>query len=123
MHFKYPKYIFKSKVVINNPEYNVKSEELEYFTESNYTYFNDKTLITGIDYSILCKNGFYDTVNQKGYFRDDAIINYDGKIINGDSIFFENEKLIWCNKKPLYISAVVTRRLSPVSVEASMYII
>ena len=86
------KYIFKSKVVIDNPEYNVNSEELEYFTESNYTYFNDKTLITGIDYSILCKNGFYDTVNQKGYFRDDAIINYDGKIINGDSIFFENEK-------------------------------
>ena len=59
---------------------------------TNHTYFNAKTLITGIDYSILCKNGFYDTNNQKGYFRDDAIINYDGKIINGDSIFFENEK-------------------------------
>ena len=86
------KYIFKSNVVIDNPEYNVNSEELEYFTETNHTYFNDKTLITGIDYSILCKDGFYDTVNQKGYFRDDAVINYDGKIINGDSIFFENER-------------------------------
>ena len=52
------KYIFKSNVTIENPEYNVDSEELEYFTESNFTYFNDKTLITGIDYSILCKNGF-----------------------------------------------------------------
>ena len=49
------KYIFKSNVTIDNPEYNVDSEELEYYTESNYTYFNDKTLITGIDYSILCK--------------------------------------------------------------------
>ena len=86
------KYIFKSNVVIDNPEYNVNSEELEYFTETNHTYFNDKTLITGIDYSILCRDGFYDTVNQKGYFRDDAVINYDGKIINGDSIFFENER-------------------------------
>jgi len=27
------KYIFKSNVTIDNPEYNVKSEELEYFTE------------------------------------------------------------------------------------------
>ena len=86
------KYIFKSNVTIENPEYNVDSEELEYFTESNYTYFNDKTLITGIDYSILCKNGFYDTYSQRGFFRDDAVINYDGKIIYGDSIFFENEK-------------------------------
>ena len=86
------KYIFKSNVTIENPDYNVDSEELEYFTESNYTYFNDKTLITGIDYSILCKNGFYDTYSQKGFFRDDAVINYDGKIIYGDSIFFENEK-------------------------------
>ena len=86
------KYIFKSNVTIENPEYNVDSEELEYFTESNYTYFNKKTLITGSDYSILCKNGFYDTYNQKGFFRENAVINYDGKIIYGDSISFEKEK-------------------------------
>ena len=86
------KYIFKSNVTIDNPDYNVDSEELEYYTESNYTYFNDKTLITGIDYSILCTNGFYDTYSQKGFFRENAVINYDGKIINGDSIYFENEK-------------------------------
>ena len=28
------KYIFKSNVTIDNPEYNVDSEELEYYTES-----------------------------------------------------------------------------------------
>ena len=86
------KYIFKSNVTIDNPEYKLDSEELEYFTESNLAFFNDKTLITGIDYNILCRNGFYDTNLQRGYFREDATINYDGKIINGDSIFFENEK-------------------------------
>jgi len=86
------KYIFKSNVTIENPEYDLVSEELEYFTESNYTYFNDKTFINGTDYSILCENGFYDTYNQKGFFKENAVINYDGKIINGDSIFFENEK-------------------------------
>ena len=86
------KYIFKSNVTIDNPEYKLNSEELEYFTESNLAFFNDKTLITGIDYNILCRNGFYDTNLQRGYFRENATINYDGKIINGDSIFFENEK-------------------------------
>ena len=86
------KYIFKSDVTINNPEYNINSEELEYFTETNLAFFNDKTLIDGIDYNIICENGFYDTNLQSGFFRDNATINYDGKIINGDSIFFENEK-------------------------------
>ena len=86
------KYIFKSNVTIDNPEYNVNSEELEYFTETNNTYFNDKTKITGIDYTILSNNGFYDTNKQKGFFKENAIIYYDGKIINGDSIFFENDK-------------------------------
>ena len=86
------KYIFKSNVKIDNPEYKIDSEELEYFTERNIAFFNDKTLITGVDYNIYCMNGFYDTNLQKGYFRKNAIINYDGKIINGDSIFFENER-------------------------------
>ena len=36
------KYIFKSNVTINNPEYNINSEELEYFTETNLAFFNDK---------------------------------------------------------------------------------
>ena len=81
------KYIFKSNVTIDNPEYNVNSEELEYFTETNNTYFNDKTKITGIDYTILSNNGFYDTNKQKGFFKENAVIYYDGKIINGDSIF------------------------------------
>ena len=86
------KYIFRSNVKIDNPEYKIDSEELEYFTEKNIAFFNDETLITGIDYNIFCMNGFYDTNLQKGYFKKNAIINYDGKIINGDSIFFENER-------------------------------
>ena len=86
------KYIFRSNVKIDNPEYRIDSEELEYFTEKNIAFFNDETLITGVDYNIYCMNGFYDTNLQKGYFKKNAIINYDGKIINGDSIFFENER-------------------------------
>ena len=86
------KYNFKSNVKINNPEYNVISDELEYFTESDIAYFNGPSNIIGSDYEIFCELGFYDTKIQKGYFKKNAIINYDGKIINGDSIYFENEK-------------------------------
>ena len=86
------KYNFKSNVKINNPEYNIISDELEYYTESDLAYFNGPSNIIGADYEINSELGFYDTKIQKGYFKKNAIINYDGKIINGDSIYFENEK-------------------------------
>ena len=37
------------------------------------------------------KNGFTIHLVRK-VFKENAVINYDGKIINGDSIYFENEK-------------------------------
>jgi len=86
------KYIFESNVKINNPEYNVISNELEYYTESDLAFFNGPSNIIGKDYEINSELGFYDTKIQKGYFKNNAVINYDGKIINGDSIYFENEK-------------------------------
>jgi lipopolysaccharide export system protein LptA len=86
------KYSFKSNVKINNPEYNVISDDLEYYTESDLAYFNGPSNIIGSDYEINSELGFYDTKVQKGFFKKNAIINYDGKIINGDSIYFENEK-------------------------------
>ncbi len=86
------KYSFKSNVKINHPEYNVISDELEYYTESDLAYFNGPSNIIGADYEINSELGFYDTKIQQGYFKENAIINYDGKIIHGDSIYFENEK-------------------------------
>jgi hypothetical protein len=86
------KYRFISNVKIENPEYDLKSQQLDYFTEFNKAYFYGPTTIIGEDYDIYCEKGAYETKIQKGNFQKNAIILYNNKEIRGDSLYFENEK-------------------------------
>ena len=84
--------VFSLNVRINNPEYKVTSSQLDYYTESNKAFLYGPTKIIGEDYDIYCEKGFYDTQNQRGYFNRNAEILYNNKIINGDSLYFENSR-------------------------------
>ena len=63
------KYRFISNVKIENPEYDLKSQQLDYFTELNKAYFYGPTTIIGEDYDIYCEKGAYETKIQKGIFK------------------------------------------------------
>jgi lipopolysaccharide export system protein LptA len=89
---KEKKYRFISNVRIDNPEYKVTSTQLDYFTDANEAYLYGPTTIIGIDYDIYCESGYYDTTTQTGYFKRNAEILYNNKIIEGDSLYFENER-------------------------------
>ena len=86
------KYRFITKVKIDDPEYELNSQQLDYFTEIDKAYFYGKTTIVGEEYDIYCEKGVYDTKLQKGNFQENAVILYDNKKIRGDSLYFENEK-------------------------------
>ena len=86
------KYRFIDKVNIYDTEYTMQSKELDYFTELNKAFFKGKTKIIGQDYTVLCEKGNYNTKLQKGSFQKNAIIFYDNKEIEGDSLFFEKER-------------------------------
>lgn len=86
------KYRFISNVKIENPEYDLKSQQLDYFTELNKACFYGPTTIIGEDYDIYCEKGAYETKIQKGNFQKNAIILYNNKEIRGDSLYFENER-------------------------------
>ncbi len=86
------KYRFISRVKIDDPQYELKSQHLDYYTESNKAFFYGKTTIVGEEYDIYCEKGAYDTQLQKGDFQENAVIFYDNKEIRGDSLYFENEK-------------------------------
>ena len=86
------KYRFISDVKINDPKYQIKSQQLDYFTESDKAFFYGKTSIIGEEYDIYCEKGTYDTKLQKGSFQKNAIIFYNNKEIRGDSLYFENER-------------------------------
>ena len=86
------KYRFITKVKIDDPEYELNSQQLDYFTEIDKAYFYGKTTIVGEEYDIYCEKGVYDTKLQKGNFQENTVILYDNKKIRGDSLYFENEK-------------------------------
>ena len=86
------KYRFLYNVKIKNPDYKVTAQQLDYFTELDYAYFYGPSTIEGKDYTIFSERGFYNMKAQKGNFEKNAQIDYDGRIINGDSLYFENEK-------------------------------
>ena len=89
---KEKKYRFLYNVKIKNPEYKVNAQQLDYFTERDYAFFYGPSTIVGEDYTIYSERGFYNMKAQKGNFEKNAQIDYDGRIINGDSLYFENEK-------------------------------
>lgn len=86
------KYRFISRVKIDDPEYILNSQRLDYYTESDKAFFYGKTTIVGEEYDIYCEKGAYDTQLQRGNFQKNAVIFYDNKEIRGDSLYFENEK-------------------------------
>ena len=86
------KYRFISKVKIEDPQYELRSQQLDYYTERDKAFFYGKTTIVGEDYDIYCEKGAYDTQLQKGNFQKNAVIFYDNKEIRGDSLYFEKEK-------------------------------
>ena len=86
------KYRFTSNVKINSPEYFLKSEKLDYFTDIDNAYLYGPTKIVGNEYEIYCERGYYDLKKEKGNFQKNGKIYYDGKIIYGDSLFFEKSR-------------------------------
>ncbi len=86
------KYNFNKNVKINNPEYVLTSTSLDYFTDTKESFFYGPSKIIGKDYDIYCERGYYDSNKQTGNFKHNAVIFYNQRIIEGDSLYFENEK-------------------------------
>lgn len=80
---------FRNEVHIDNPEYIIDSEQLDYYRISKNAYMYGPSTITGEDYKIYCERGFYDTKIEQGYGVKNTKINYNNRIIEGDSVYFD----------------------------------
>jgi len=83
------KYQFLDSVHIKNPEYILDSEQLDYYTTSKNAYMYGASTITGDTYKIYCERGFYDTKIESGYGIKNTRIDYNNRIIEGDSVYFD----------------------------------
>lgn len=82
------KYQFVSKVKLVNPEYVLDTEQLDYYTQNALAYMYGPSTITGETSKIYCERGFYDTQNDTGYFIKNSRIDYDNRVVEGDSLYF-----------------------------------
>lgn len=82
------KYSFTSEVVITNPDYVLKSTQLDFYSETGNAYMYGPSTITSEASTIYCERGFYDTRGDTGYFVKNSRIDYENRILEGDSLYF-----------------------------------
>ena len=81
---------FTTHVIVNDPQYNIKSEDLVYNTETKVTEFYAKSVVTRDNgKSILeTRNGTYDGLHGIAHFLSHSSIWNDGQYIEGDSLYY-----------------------------------
>ena len=82
---------FKKEVVVTNPDYVMKSDTLQYGSNSKIVYFLGPTTITSKEDYIYCENGWYNTHQNTSKFFKNSYLYSDHKIITGDTLYYERE--------------------------------
>lgn len=86
------KYQFLSNVVINNPEYTINSEQLDFYSESGIAYMYGKSTIVSETSTVYCERGYYNTRSNIGYFIKNSRVDYENRVLYGDSIYFNRNR-------------------------------
>lgn len=85
------KYQFVQNVVLVNPDYTLNTEHLDFYTETGHAYLYGPSTIVGETNTIYAERGFYDTNNDTGYFVKNSKINYENRVFEGDSMYFDRK--------------------------------
>ena len=86
------KYQFLTAVVLTNPEYTIKSNHLDYYTNSGHSYLFGPSTIVGKENFIYTEKGFYNTKKNVGHFLNRSYIKYKNRLIEGDSLYYDRKK-------------------------------
>jgi lipopolysaccharide export system protein LptA len=86
------KFKFLTEVTIVNPKYVIKTNHLDYYTNSGHSYlFGPSTIKSKKDF-IYTENGFYNTKKNTGHFLNKSYIKYNDRRIEADSLYFDRNK-------------------------------
>src|SRR5690606_35370794 len=78
------KYQFLTAVTLTNPKYVLKSNHLDYYTNSGHAYVFGPSTITSEENYIYTEKGFYDIKNNLAHLLTNSYIKNDTQIIRGD---------------------------------------
>ncbi len=88
------KFTAKSKVTVINPDNNLDSDHLDYYTNSNLAYLYGPSTITNLKDStkVYCERGFYNTNTDISYFVKNAKLFLKERTILADSLYYDKRK-------------------------------
>ncbi len=84
------KAFFQGDVVINDPDYKLKTESLEYFTELDKAFFSGPTRIDRDSTIIKTNQGWYDKKNEIVILSQGAEVYSKEQTVLADSIYFDD---------------------------------
>lgn len=82
------KFQFLTEVVLTNPKYVMKSNHLDYYSNSGHSYLFGPSTITSKANYIYTEKGFYDTKKNLAHFLRRSYIKYNDRLIEGDSLYY-----------------------------------
>ena len=90
-YVKEKKYQFLKSVVLKNPEYTIKTNHLDYYTQQGDSYLYGPSTIIGKDNFIYTENGHYNSKKNIGHFKRKSYIKYKDRLIEGDSLYYDRK--------------------------------
>jgi lipopolysaccharide export system protein LptA len=86
------KFQFLTAVTLTNKSYEIKSNHLDYYSNSGHSYLFGPSTITSKANYIYTEKGFYDTKKNLAHFLDKSYIRYDDRVIKGDSLYYDRNR-------------------------------
>lgn len=86
------KFTATTKVLVTNPEHELESNHLDYYTNSGFAYLYGSSTIKGKDNTIYTEKGFYNTKLEISHFVKNSKIFFKDRTIEGDSLFYDKYK-------------------------------
>ena len=86
------KYQFLTAVTLTNPKYVLKSNHLDYYTNSGHAYVFGPSTITSKEDYIYTEKGFYDTKKNLANLYTNSYIKYGTRLIKADEIFYDRTR-------------------------------
>ncbi|WP_452228853.1 MULTISPECIES: OstA-like protein [unclassified Lacinutrix] len=86
------KYQFVKNVKLVNPDYTIDTERLDFFTETGHAFLYGPSTIVTEESKIYCEKGFYNTETKQGYAVKKSRIDYENRLFEGDSMYFDNTR-------------------------------
>ncbi len=88
------KFTATTKVTVLNPEHNLESNYLDYYTDTGLAYLYGPSTITNKQNrnKIYCERGFYNTKTDISHFVKNAKLYLKERTIEGDSLYYDKNR-------------------------------